>query len=147
MKAEEQMPQIRECGNCNLCCKLPEVENVKGVYEWCKNCEIGVGCKIYNNRPEICKDFICAWAVGLTPPSWKPNKVGFYIVIESEEAAEEKVITIWAETHKVNNIIKYMKNRDWSLGFWRTLIRYNKDETKVAEFNYENKLSFYTREI
>jgi hypothetical protein len=147
MKAEEHMPQIRECGNCNLCCKLPEVKNVKGVYEWCKNCEIGVGCKTYNDRPKICKDFVCAWAVGLTPSLLSLPKVGFYIVVESLDAAKEKVITVWAETHKVNNIIKYMKDRNWSLGFWRSLIRYNKDQTKVAEFTSENKLNFYTREM
>ena len=73
--------------------------------------------------------------------------MGFYIVVESLDAAKEKVITVWAETHKVNNIIKYMKDRNWSLGFWRSLIRYNKDQTKVAEFTSKNKLNFYTREM
>jgi len=52
---------MRECGDCNMCCKLPSVKNLKKDYEWCKHCEIGVGCKIYEERPKQCKDFYCLW--------------------------------------------------------------------------------------
>ena len=52
-------PNQRECGTCNLCCKLPYIENFKPQYKWCSNCEIGVGCKIYETRPKKCKDFYC----------------------------------------------------------------------------------------
>ena len=45
----------RKCEDCNLCCKLPNIDNgkFKKDYTWCKNCEIGVGCKIYPQRPKI----------------------------------------------------------------------------------------------
>ena len=61
---------VRKCGDCNLCCKLPNIhtpKNFKKDYTWCKHCEIGVGCKIYSDRPKMCKDFVCAWLLGLTP--------------------------------------------------------------------------------
>ena len=56
--------QNRKCGDCNLCCKLPYTKFKKD-YEWCSNCEIGVGCKIYETRPQVCKDFSCLWQKGM----------------------------------------------------------------------------------
>jgi hypothetical protein len=52
----------RSCGNCTLCCKVngvPELE--KPVGEWCKHCEVGKGCKIYADRPEVCAKWYCGW--------------------------------------------------------------------------------------
>ena len=51
-----------DCGDCNMCCKLysiHEPKDFKKDYEWCKHCEVGVGCKIYESRPKHCKDFQC----------------------------------------------------------------------------------------
>jgi hypothetical protein len=28
---------------------------------WCENCEIGVGCRIYETRPNDCRTFYCGW--------------------------------------------------------------------------------------
>ena len=50
--------QTRECGDCNLCCKLPYIKNFKPQYKWCNHCDIGVGCKIYEKRPELCKTLL-----------------------------------------------------------------------------------------
>lgn len=50
------------CGSCTMCCKLmgvPELEKPPG--EWCKHCDPKVGCTIYDDRPESCKDFECLW--------------------------------------------------------------------------------------
>ena len=56
--------QKRECGDCNMCCKLysiHEPKDFKKHYEWCKHCEIGVGCKVYKDRPKTCKDYECTF--------------------------------------------------------------------------------------
>jgi hypothetical protein len=29
--------------------------------KWCEHCDIGVGCKIYEQRPPLCVDFACLW--------------------------------------------------------------------------------------
>ena len=93
---------FRDCGDCNLCCKLPAIPNFKNSFEWCKNCNIGVGCSIYKNRPEPCKQFSCLWKAGLLAEDFKPNKVGFFITIDNELATVEKVLTVYAESHKIN---------------------------------------------
>ena len=102
---------MRECGDCNLCCKLPEInyfKTTKKSYEWCKSCDIGLGCKIYDKRPKGCRDFWCLYQKNLI--DLKPNKVGFFGTMDNELSKIEKVITIYCETYKLNNIKKFLKN-------------------------------------
>jgi hypothetical protein len=50
------------CGTCNMCCKLPDVPELKKpANQWCAHCEIGQGCRIYETRPVPCRDFECLW--------------------------------------------------------------------------------------
>lgn len=37
---------------------------------WCSHCDIGHGCRIYDTRPDECRDFYCAY---LTSPALGPN--------------------------------------------------------------------------
>ena len=71
----------RECGDCSMCCKLPEIaELAKPAGVWCKNVAHGKGCKIYDERPGSCRAFHCWWQ--LDPqlgPEWKPDKSKFMI--------------------------------------------------------------------
>jgi hypothetical protein len=65
----------RECGTCTLCCKLmrvPELE--KPPDKWCPNCAIGKGCKIYEVRPPVCRQFLCVYLLDSTMGEyWKPS--------------------------------------------------------------------------
>ena len=143
--------QTRECGDCNLCCKLPRIDNFKGEYEWCKHCDVGVGCKIYESRPKICKDFQCMWKAGKIEEDLKPNKVGFYIVPERDESYEEKIFTIYCDTHKINNVLKKLKDIDHidQDGYvWSYVIRYTKDDNDLAILDkkrFGKKLVFFKR--
>lgn len=48
------------CGPCTLCCKLVGTHELsKPPNVWCQHCEIGVGCKIHETRPQGCRDFEC----------------------------------------------------------------------------------------
>ncbi len=50
------------CGSCVACCRvfnIPELKKPAGV--WCKSCNVGVGCKIYEQRPTMCRQFECLW--------------------------------------------------------------------------------------
>lgn len=50
------------CDGCTLCCKLLPVawmDSPAGRY--CKECDPGVGCKIYDTAPEDCLKFRCAY--------------------------------------------------------------------------------------
>jgi uncharacterized protein len=55
---------VRPCGGCNACCRtaaVPEIEKPAG--KWCSHCAIGGGCKVYEQRPQACRDFHCLWKV------------------------------------------------------------------------------------
>lgn len=49
------------CGQCNACCRAFAIPDLKKAGEWCKHCDIGVGCRIYETRPAPCIDFECLW--------------------------------------------------------------------------------------
>jgi hypothetical protein len=57
-----------------MCCKLVAVhELAKPAQEWCGNCEIGVGCNIYEQRPGDCRTFYCGWLLDARiSDAWRP---------------------------------------------------------------------------
>lgn len=64
----------RTCGNCTACCKthgILEFQKLAG--EWCSHCDINVGCKIYSVRPIECKEFQCAWLMGVGESHHRPD--------------------------------------------------------------------------
>ncbi len=67
-----------DCDGCTMCCKLlpiADMDSPSGVY--CKECNITVGCKIYNKRPEDCKMFNCAYKqVEIINTDLNPDKCG-----------------------------------------------------------------------
>jgi len=51
------------CGDCTACCKalsIDEIDKPAGVM--CTHC--GKGCTIYDKRPDVCREFECAYLVG-----------------------------------------------------------------------------------
>lgn len=79
------MPQnARECGTCSLCCKLVGIEALsKPPGAWCPNCKPGVGCGIYADRPQECRDFACAWLENQQlGDEWQPirSKIVLYFI-------------------------------------------------------------------
>lgn len=64
---------MRACGTCTLCCRLPEIEAMsKPADEWCVHCT-GHGCAIYDDRPQLCRDFLCRWMTDpALPDTWRP---------------------------------------------------------------------------
>jgi len=50
------------CGSCTMCCKLMAIsEFQKPKNQWCEHCDIGNGCRIYQERPTSCQSFRCLW--------------------------------------------------------------------------------------
>ena len=130
--------QTRECGDCNMCCKLPEIPSInKKSYSWCKNCNIGEGCNIYEKRPEKCKEFVCLYVTGLT--DLKPNKCGFFIFPELETSVKHKIFTMYSEPHKLDSIPKSImqdnKLSQMVKDNWAFHIRYNSDDNDLAIFD------------
>jgi hypothetical protein len=87
-----QAPQeVRDCGSCTSCCTLLEVTDAgKAVNEWCKYCEAGKGCSIYDQRPQMCRSFSCAWLQGHLNDDWYPERAGI-VVHFSQDAVNVQV--------------------------------------------------------
>src|SRR5262249_23485954 len=76
----------RSCNACTLCCKLAAVHEIsKARMQECPNCTTGVGCKIYETRPNACRQFFCEYR--LNPEigeEWKPNLCNMIITVERQ---------------------------------------------------------------
>ena len=82
---------VRECGTCSACCTLLEVTDVgKTANEWCKHCDPGKGCMIYDQRPQMCRSFSCAWLQGHFDDQWFPETSGL-VVHFSQDAVNVQV--------------------------------------------------------
>ena len=58
------MTEHRNCGDCQLCCKLvPTKEINKPANTRCKHQKVGKGCGIYAQRPFSCMVWNCRWLV------------------------------------------------------------------------------------
>lgn len=78
----------RECGDCVACCRVlpidgPDLKKQAGVL--CPNCTQGVGCTIYEHRPELCRGFYCGWRrLAIIPDGWRPDDFGVLIDIVAD---------------------------------------------------------------
>lgn len=74
----------RQCGTCDLCCRLPAVdwpeypELCRKADVPCPNLERGVGCSIHPDRPMHCAAFQCLWLMGFGPDELRPDRIGGY---------------------------------------------------------------------
>lgn len=71
----------RQCGTCQLCCKLLPVPPIrKPANQRCQFQRFHKGCSVYARRPEPCRLFSCRWlidpdAAGLR----RPDRTGYVI--------------------------------------------------------------------
>ncbi|MGE3244901.1 MAG: YkgJ family cysteine cluster protein [Beijerinckiaceae bacterium] len=68
----------KECGACNMCCKVLVIEELeKDAGPLCKHCINGKGCKIYKKRPDICREYECDWQLDRSlGPRLRPDRTG-----------------------------------------------------------------------
>lgn len=59
-----------------MCCKLLRIDSLdKPRLSWCTHCDIGVGCKIYDDRPAECRIFNCGFLTDANiGEHWYPAK-------------------------------------------------------------------------
>lgn len=82
---------FRECGDCTMCCEghlygeafgKPFGKGQKCFYLQNKS------CTVYNERPDTCKKYQCAWSQGIIDESLKPNKCGVLISVEGKPGSQ-----------------------------------------------------------
>ena len=72
---------------CAYCCKVVSIKFPDGEHKpmrkWCKHCT-KPGCGIYDERPDVCRDFHCTW---LADPQWPveldPISTGCMVMCET----------------------------------------------------------------
>ena len=84
----EDVPKLvegRSCAGCTACCKLVAVHELqKPAQTWCQHCEIGAGCRIYEQRPEDCRTFFCGWLLDeRIAEDWRPVKSKMVVKFEA----------------------------------------------------------------
>jgi Fe-S-cluster containining protein len=106
-------PSVRQCGSCSSCCTILEVEAVgKPVNQWCQHCDAGKGCKIYDDRPLMCRSFSCAWLQGHLDDDWYPERAGM-VVHFSQDAVNIAVDPAFPDRWKQEPY--FSKLSEWSL--------------------------------
>ena len=104
------MEQVRECGECDLCCRYLSHE-VYGQHVSSENpCRfIKNGCSIHPNRPAQCKRYQCFWAQGVLPEWMFPKDIGVLVSVKNwpggkwlavSNAGKEITEEMWAELVK-----------------------------------------------
>jgi hypothetical protein len=66
----------KSCGSCTECCRIVGVTELsKPAGASCVHCASGVGCRIYVDRPQSCRTFMCDWLVQpQLGPELKPDR-------------------------------------------------------------------------
>ena len=97
---------MRQCGTCNACCTfmgVPEID--KQSFAKCKNVSDKPNttrcCTIYNERPESCSVFKCAWLYGLGSSRDRPDRSGLFVHFSNtsgrDQAQVYRVGSTWSE--------------------------------------------------
>jgi Fe-S-cluster containining protein len=76
---------MKSCGNCNICCTFLDVE-IDGEFfprgVPCKHLDPDSnGCKIYERRPDVCRNYHCVYTQNIIPELKKPSDNGLLISI------------------------------------------------------------------
>ena len=72
-------------------------------------------------------------------------------ITETKESLRDKIFTIYADTHKIDNVLKKLKDIDLidaNGDVWTYVIRYNNNENDLALLDkkkYGKKLIFHKR--
>ena len=69
----------RVCGDCQMCCEILGVPDVrKPSHTRCQHQGTG-GCEIYGVRPVACREFACMWREGFGTEFMRPDLCGFML--------------------------------------------------------------------
>jgi hypothetical protein len=97
-----------ECNGCTLCCKLLDIPWMNSpVGKYCSKCMVGGGCLIYDNAPEECKKYQCAYSqMENATIDLRPDKC--HVIFERFN--DHIFIGLIEQGYSVNNIVKNQIN-------------------------------------
>jgi hypothetical protein len=84
----------KSCGPCTMCCKVLVIDHFKkdaGVL--CEHCTLKGGCKVYETRPDVCRDYECDWMMERSlGPQLRPDKVGTILMEDADSDEYQAVV-------------------------------------------------------
>jgi uncharacterized protein len=107
----------KSCGACTMCCQVLEiVELEKDAGVVCPNCILSGGCKAYDVRPDVCRDFECEWMGDrLHGPMMRPDRNGT-ILMEDPDSDEYRAVCdpktpmAWRQPLVFKHLVKMAKS-------------------------------------
>jgi hypothetical protein len=68
----------RSCGDCTACCTVLAVHELCKPMRWACDHVSCAGCRVYDRRPQSCRDFNCQWLLGMISgdDSTRPDRLG-----------------------------------------------------------------------
>lgn len=89
--------QFRPCGECTACCDGNLKSNSHGNTFANRNaCVFLVKkvCSIYEDRPNTCRNYQCAWSQTLFDEDLRPDKCGVLISVETNPNTQEQFFKV-----------------------------------------------------
>ena len=86
-----------------MCCIVLEIDELKKpAGPACLNCAYP-GCRIYPDRPQVCRDFECEWLTSRTlPQHFRPDLIGA-ILMEDPDTGEYRAVCAPKRPHVWRN--------------------------------------------
>ncbi len=83
-QSAHKRPELKVCGECALCCKVYDVDDLgKKAGKKCSHVRHEGGCGIWGLHPQICQDFKCLWLKHDDMDArWRPDVAGFVLRLE-----------------------------------------------------------------
>lgn len=80
---------IRSCGECRACCVAPSIDDPELFKPKWKPCvhlatRAECPCSIYEKRPAVCRQFVCAWLAGELPEELRPDRCVMFLTIRPD---------------------------------------------------------------
>jgi hypothetical protein len=79
----------RDCGGCTVCCTALPVDEPalrKQANVDCPQCDVGGGCRVYDRRPQTCREFFCGWrALPKLGDEWRPDRSGVMVTFDDQD--------------------------------------------------------------
>lgn len=96
----ENVTEFRPCGECTACCSGQLMSNSYGNrFGQGHRCIFLVveKCTIYETRPQVCRDYQCAWTQQLLDNDMRPDQCGLMVNVETRPDKKQyfKVMELW----------------------------------------------------
>ena len=87
----------RQCGDCTICCIVPGMDTPAAQKKHstrCRHC--ANGCAIYEQRPQACAEFYCAWRrLPSLGDAWRPDRSGVFATLDPvDPESSTRIITL-----------------------------------------------------